>query len=77
MKKPFCNLFPILYWHDRSKYNPLRYILGKKYLSKKIPHNLFDTSDITIEPSGDDVKDYLVKQLAVKHLNKEAQKYNK
>ena len=44
-------------------------MLGDSYLSKKIPHNLLDTEDITIEPSGDYTKDYIAKVIAVKHLN--------
>ena len=68
-EKPFYNMFPVLYWHQRNKYNPLRYIIGKRYLSKKVPHNLFDTRDITIEPTGDNVKDYIAKKIAVKHIN--------
>jgi len=60
-EKPFYNMFPVLYWHQRNKYNPIRFVLGDSYLSKKIPHKLLDTRDITIEPSGD--------YTAVKHLN--------
>ena len=68
-EKPFYNMFPVLYWHQRNKYNPIRFVLGDRYLSKKIPHNLFDTRDITIEPSGNYTKDYIAKVIAAKHLN--------
>ena len=76
-EKPFYNMFPVLYWHKRSKYNPVRFIFGERYLSKKIPHDIYDTSDITITPSGDDVKDLLAKHMAVKCLNKHHNEYIK
>lgn len=68
-KKKFINLS--MYWHKRHKYNPMRFILGSHYLSSKVPHHTFDMKDVTITASsGDDVKDYIAKLLAVYHLNK-------
>tara|TARA_R110002020_G_scaffold27088_1_gene87226 strand:- start:1249 stop:1425 length:177 start_codon:yes stop_codon:yes gene_type:complete len=49
-KKPFFNCFMpyYLYSYKRSRYNPMRYIFGERYWSKKIPDGYFDTSDIKI-----------------------------
>lgn len=71
-------MFPApVYRHQRHKYNPMRFFYGEIYWSKKIPRDLFDTSDITITPSGDDVKDFLLKSMAVKCLNKNHNEYIK
>ena len=67
-EKPFINLFPIRYWHKRGKYNPLRFILGERYLSKKVPSKLFDPGDIEIIPNKDD--DRVKAQLLTRYINR-------
>jgi len=67
-EKPFYNIFPIRYKHKRNKYNPLRLIFGDCYMSRKIPHILFEMSDISFEPHPSDLKAAIDAKIAAKHL---------
>jgi len=63
-------MFPIMYNHKRSKYNPLRFVLGNWYKSTKIPHFLFDMSDISFEPRPGAIRDAIAAKIVAKHLKK-------
>ena len=69
-EKPFYNIFPTMFQHKRNKYSPLRLIFGDWYLSKKIPHDLFDMSDISFEPLPGAIKNAIAAKIAAKHLKK-------
>jgi len=72
MKKPFINL--MRYSIERSKWNPLRYLLGKYTVtsnSKKAWKQVkFDASDIRITPEKHSISDLIVRKSYAEYLNK-------